>query len=138
MARLELKIGSLSRKRLLLILAGLALVVTVVTAVTALGVQSPDSPGKGISRSDAVQMASQHSGQGAVTVRSAEIKRNFVTGFDLPTHHWAWVVTFDGQWHLLCSGHVTDGSCDPTSEWVALDYYTGQWIASQHSYPAAP
>jgi len=137
-ARLELKIGSLSRKRLLLILAGLALVVTVVTAVTALGVQSPDSPGKGISRSDAVQMAWQHSGQGAVTVRSAEIKRNFVTGFDLPAHHWAWVVTFDGQWHLLCSGHVTDGSCDPTSEWVALDYYTGQWIASQHSYPAAP
>jgi len=137
-ARLELKIGSLSRERLLLILAGLALVVTVVTAVTALGVQSPDSPGKGISRSDAVQMAWQHSGQGAVTVRSAEIKRNFVTGFDLPTHHWAWVVTFDGQWHLLCSGHVTDGSCDPTSEWVALDYYTGRWIASQHSYPAAP
>src|SRR5207302_1461212 len=81
-ARFELKIGSLSRKRLLLILAGLALVVTVVTAVTALGVQSPDSPGKGISRSDAVQMAWQHSGQGAVTVRSAEIKRNFVTGFD--------------------------------------------------------
>ena len=138
MARLELKIGSLSRKRLLLILAGLALVVTVVTAVTALALQSPDRPGNGISASDAIQRAWEHSGEGAVGVRSAEIKRDFVTGFDLPTHHWAWVVTFNGQWHLLCSGHVTDESCDPTSQWVAIDYYTGQWIASQFSYPAGP
>jgi len=48
------------------------------------------------------------------------------------------LATFNGQWHLLCSGHVTDGSCDPTSQWVASDYYTGQWIASQFAYPAGP
>ena len=135
---MQLKIERLSKKRTLLLLGGLALIVTVVTVVTALGLRSMDNPGKGISGSDAVQRAWDHAGQGAVTVRSAEIKRNFVTGFDLPTHHWAWIVTFNGQWHLLCSGHVTDGSCDPTSEWVAIDYYTGEWIASQHSYPAAP
>ena len=135
---MQLKIERLSKKRTLLLLGGLALIVTVVTVVTALGLPSKDNPGKGISGSDAVQLAWDHAGQGAVTVRSAEIKRNFVTGFDLPTHHWAWVVTFNGQWHLLCSGHVTDGSCDPTSEWVAIDYYTGQWIASQFSYPARP
>jgi hypothetical protein len=133
---MQLKIGSLSRKRMLLLVGSLALVVTVVTAVTALGLQSLESPGKGISRSDAVHLAWTHSGQGAVTVRSVEIQRNFQTGFDLPTHHWAWVVTFNGHWQLICSGHVTDGSCDPTSQWVAIDYYTGQWIASQFSYPA--
>ncbi|MDQ6714246.1 MAG: hypothetical protein M3Z28_13825 [Candidatus Dormibacteraeota bacterium] len=130
---MQLKTSRFSRKRILLLLGGLALVVAVVTA---LGNQSLDSPGSGISRSDAVQLAWEHSGQGAVTVRSAEIKRDFVTGFDLPSHRWAWVVTFNGHWQLICSGHVTDGSCDPTSQWVAIDYYTGQWIASQFSYPA--
>jgi len=132
---MPLKFRRFSMKRMLLLLGGLAVIVAVVTA---LALQSPDRPGNGISASDAVQRAWEHSNQGAITVRSAEIKRNFVTGFDLPTHHWAWVVTFNGQWHLLCSGHVTDGSCDPTSEWVAIDYYTGRWIASQYSYPAAP
>jgi hypothetical protein len=124
---------------MLLLLGGLAVAVAVVMAlVMALGNQPPDSPGSGISRSDAIQLASEHTDSGAVTLRSAEIKRDFQTGFDLPRHHWAWVVTFNGQWHLLCSGHVTDGSCDPTSQWVAIDYYTGQLIASQFSYPAGP
>lgn len=132
---MQLKTGRFSRRRMLLLLGILAVVVAVVTV---LGMQSPDSPGRGISRSDAVQLAWLHTGQGALTVRSAEIKQNFQTGFDLPTHHWAWLVTFNGQWHLLCSGHVTDGSCDPTSQWVAIDYHTGQWIASQFSYPAGP
>ena len=132
---MQLKIGRFSGKRMLLVLGGLALVVTVVAA---LGLQSLDRPGRGISLSDAVQVAWEQSGQGAVTVHSAEIKRNFQTGFDLPTHRWAWVVTFNGQWHLLCSGHITDGSCDPTSQWVAIDYYSGQWIASQFSYPTRP
>ena len=130
---MQLKIRRFPMKRVLLLLGGLAVIVAVITA---LALQSPDRPGNGISASDAIQRAWEHSGEGAVRVRSAEIKRDLVTGFDLPTHHWAWVVTFNGQWHLLCSGHVTDGSCDPTSEWVALDYYTGQWIASQFSYPA--
>jgi hypothetical protein len=133
---MQLKIGRFSRKRMLLVLGGLAVVVAVFTA--ALGNQSPESPGSGISRSDAVQKAWEHTGSGAVSVRSSEIKRDFHTGFDLPKHHWAWVVTFYGQWHLLCSGHVTDESCDPTSQWVAIDYYTGLWIASQFSYPAGP
>jgi len=122
-------------KRMLLLLGGLAVIVAVVTA---LALQSPDRPGNGISASEAIQRAWEHSGEGAVGVRSAEIKRDYVTGFDLPTHHWAWVVTFNGQWHLLCSGHVTDESCDPTSQRVAIDYYAGQWIASQFSYPAGP
>jgi hypothetical protein len=123
------------RHRVVLLLGGLAVVLT---AALVLGVQQLESPGSGISRSDAIQLAWQHSGTGALTVRSAEIKRNFQTGFHQPTHRWAWVVTFNGQWQLLCSGHTTDGSCDPTSQWVAIDYYTGQWIASQFSYPAAP
>jgi len=71
-------------------------------------------------------------------MRSAEIKRDFHAGFDPPKHDWAWVVTLNGQWHLLCSGHVTDESCDPTSQWVAIDYYTGLWLAAQFSYPAGP
>jgi hypothetical protein len=132
---MQLKTGRFSRKRMLLILGGLVLVVAVVTV---LWNQPLDRPGIGISRTDAIQLASAHTDSGAVTVRSAEIRRDFQTGFDLPGHHWAWVVTFSGQWHLLCSGHVTDGSCDPTSQWVAVDYYTGQWIASQFSYPAGP
>jgi hypothetical protein len=134
---MPMKTGRFPRRRILLVLADLAVVVAIAVAL-ALGAQSPDSPGSGISRSEAVQLAWQHTGSGAVTVLSAEIKRDFRTGFDLPAHHWAWVVTFNGQWHLLCSGHVTDGSCDPTSQWVAIDYYTGQWIASQFSYPAGP
>jgi hypothetical protein len=134
---MPLKTGRFSTRRILLVLGGICVVVTVAVAF-ALGVQSPDQPGGGISQSNAVQLAWQHAGTGAVTVRSVEIKRNFQTGFEQPTHRWTWVVTFNGQWHLLCSGHVTDGSCDPTSQWVAIDYYTGQWIASQFSYPARP
>ena len=133
------KTGWFSRKRTLFLLGGLAVVAVVVIAlVLALGNQPPDTPGSGISRSDAIQLAWAHTGSGAVSVRSAEMRRDFQTGFDLPKHHWAWVVTFNGQWQLLCHGHLTDGSCDPTSQWVAIDYYTGQWIASQFSYPAGP
>jgi hypothetical protein len=131
--------GRLSRRRTLLLLGGLAVAITVVMAlVMALGNQPPDTPGSGISRSDAIQLAWAETGSGAVSVRSAEIKRDFQTGFDVPKHHWAWVVIFNGQWQLLCSGHVTNESCDRTSQWVAIDYYTGQWIASQFAYPAGP
>src|SRR5207249_8497736 len=97
--RMQLKLRRFRLKRILLLLGGLAVVVAVVTA---LALQSPNRPGNGISAADAIQRAWEHSGPGAVTVRSAEIKRDFVTGFELPTHHWAWVVTFNGQWHLLC------------------------------------
>ena len=67
---------------------------------------------------------------GALGVTSAEVREDFNTGFDLPVHHWAWIVTFNGTWQLLCSG-----ACDRTTEWVAIDYGSGVWIASQYSYP---
>jgi len=79
---MPLKFRRFSMKRMLLLLGGLAVIVAVVTA---LALQSPDRPGNGISASDAIQRAWEHD-QGAITVRSVEINRNFVTGFDLPTH----------------------------------------------------
>jgi len=95
---------------MLLLLGGLFVVVVVVAL---LGVQSLERPGTGISRSDAIKVAWST----RAPVRSPSTP---------PT------------WHLLCSGHTTDGSCDPTSQWVAIDYYTGEWIASEFSYPAGP
>jgi len=91
--------GRFVRHRVLLLLGGLAVVIT---AAVVLALQQAESPGSGISRSDAIQLAWGLSGTGAVSVKSAEIKRNFDTGLDQPTHRWAWVVTFNGQWHLLC------------------------------------
>lgn len=124
---------TVSRKGIVLLLGSLAVAVVVVVLLV---VQSKDRPGNGVSQSQAITVAWQHTGSGAVAVTRAEVKHNFQTGFDLPTHRWAWIVTFSGQWHLLCSGHVSDTSCDPTSQWVAVDYYTGKWIASQFSFPA--
>jgi hypothetical protein len=91
----------------------------------------PNSPHGGLSQSEAIQIAWTHVDQGATGVSTAEVRHNFHTGFDIPIHDQAWVVTFAGQWHLTCAG-----GCDPTTEWVAIDYYTGEWIASQYSYPA--
>jgi hypothetical protein len=90
---------------------------------------SPISLHAGLPEATAIQIAWTHVDQGATRVFSAEVRRRFHTGFDIPVHDQAWVVTFTGEWHLLC-----DGSCDPTTEWVAIDYYTGVWIASQYSY----
>ena len=120
----------------MLLLLGAILVVVLLVAL--LGAQSLERPGFGISRPDAIKAAWEHVGPGAVAVNSAEIKHHFQTGLNVRAHSWAWVVIFSGQWHLLCSGHTTDGSCDPTSQWVAIDYYTGEWIASEFSYPAGP
>lgn len=89
----------------------------------------PTSPHGGLSQPVAIQIAWSHVDTGATGVVSADVRRNFHTGFDIPTHEQAWVITFTGQWHLLCAG-----GCDPTTEWVAIDYYTGEWIASQYSY----
>jgi hypothetical protein len=114
----------------------LGVLAVVVLLVALLGRQPAERPGTGISRFDAIQAAWPHTGSGAVAVISVEIRENFNTGFDLPSHRWAWIVTFNGQWQLLCSGHTTDSRCDPTTQWVAIDYYTGEWIASQYSYPA--
>lgn len=92
----------------------------------------PTGPHGGLSQSDAIRIARTHAGPQATSVISAEIRENFNTGFNLPVHRWSWVVTFSGSWELICTG-----ACSRTSEWVAIDYYTGQWIASEYAYPAA-
>jgi len=89
----------------------------------------PTSPHGGLSRAAAIEIAWTHVDPGATGVLAAEVRHNFQTGFEIPGHDQAWVVTFTGQWHLLCFG-----GCDPNTEWVAIDYYTGEWIASQYSY----
>jgi hypothetical protein len=91
----------------------------------------PTSPHGGLSQPAAIQIAWAHVDPGATRVVSADVRRSFHTGFNIPAHEQAWVITFTGQWHLLCNG-----GCDPTTEWVAVDYYTGEWIASQYSYRA--
>jgi hypothetical protein len=109
--------------------------IVIVLALASLAIALwPRSPHGGLSRSQAIQVAWKHVETGAVSVSAAEVRHNFNTGFNLPVHSWAWVVTFNGRWHLLCEGAA--GSCDPTSEWVAIDYYSGDWIASEHAYPA--
>ncbi len=115
------------RNRRLLVLAGLVILLGLSLLAVRLW---PTGPHGGLSRAAAVQIAWTHVNQGANGVLSSEVRHNFHTGFDIPIHDQAWVVTFRGQWHLLCGG-----GCDPTSEWVAIDYYTGEWIASQYSYP---
>ena len=94
----------------------------------------PRGPHGGVTQSNAINVARAHVDPGSTSIRSAELRQDFHTGFDLPPHPWSWVVTFNGRWHLLCEG--TSRACDSTTEWVAVDYYTGEWIASQFSYPA--
>ena len=92
-------------------------------------------PRGGLSEADAVGIARAHTDPGATYVRSADLQHNFDArlGARVLVHKWAWVVTFNGQWHLLCS--ASNGGCDPSTEWVAIDYDTGEWTASQYSYP---
>ena len=105
---------------------------TIVLGLTFLAIRLwPTSPQVGLSQAAAIQIAWTHVDQGATGVSSAEVRHDFHTGFDIPIHDQTWVVTFAGQWHLLCAG-----GCDPTTEWVAIDYFTGEWIASQYSYPS--
>jgi hypothetical protein len=119
--------AKMAGSRRLLLLAGLILVL----GLSFLSVRLwPTGPHGGLSQAAAVQIAWTHVNTGATGVLSAEIRHDFHTGFDIPIHDQAWVVTFTGQWHLLCVG-----GCDPTTEWVAIDYYTGEWIASEYSYP---
>jgi len=92
--------------------------------------QAAGPPRGGLTRTQAIQAAWEHVDPGALGVTSAEVREDFNTGFDLPVHHWAWILTFNGTWQLLCSG-----ACDRTTEWVAIDYGSGVWIASQYSYP---
>jgi len=123
----ELRVGT---KRLVILAS--AVITLALASLAFLLWTSP--PHGGLTKAQAVQTAWTHVNDGATGVTSAEIRRNFDTGLGVPIHDWSWVVTFRGQWHLLCQG--APSSCDPTSEWVAIDYFTGDWIASQYSYPA--
>ena len=114
--------------RRLLVVVGLAILLCI--GFLADRVWATRTP-SGLSQAAAIQIAWTHVDTGATGVISAEVRSNYQTGFDIPTHPKAWVVTFAGQWHLLC-----EGSCDPTTEWVAIDYYNGEWIASEYSYRA--
>jgi hypothetical protein len=120
-----------SKRRILLL--GAIVMVLALASLTILffGVATAGPPRGGLTRAQAIQAAWEHVDAGAVSVASSEIRQDFNTGFDLPVHRWAWVVTFNGHWQLLCQG-----PCDRTTEWVAIDYSTGSWIASQYSYPA--
>ena len=121
-----------SQRRILI----LGSVVTVL-ALASLGIlvwgmsQAGGPPRGGLTRTQATQAAWEHVDKGAIGVASVEVHKDFNTGFDLPVHHWAWIVTFYGHWELLCTG-----ACDRTTEWVAIDYASGNWIASQYSYPS--
>lgn len=119
------------RRKLIIALSAVVVVLSVAVVLLLLW---PSPPRGGLTRTQAIQAAWTHVDKGAVAVSSAEVRRNFNTGFDLPIHRWAWIVTFSGQWHLLCQGGPK--GCDPTTEWVAIDYSTGDWIASQDSYPS--
>src|ERR1700738_3585049 len=114
-------------RRLILISA-----VTGVLAIAAIVVVVllSQSPGRGLSQDNAVRIARTHVSAAATSVLSTEVRPNFATGFGLPVHKWTWLVTFTGHWEIACSGN-----CVSSSEWVAIDYYTGAWIASQFEYP---
>jgi hypothetical protein len=122
----------ISTRRLLVIGSVVAALSIASLGILVWGVaQSARPPHGGLTRAQAIQAAWEHVDAGAVSVASSEVRKDFNTGFDLPVHRWSWVVTFNGHWQLLCQG-----PCDRTTEWVAIDYSTGSWIASQYSYPA--
>lgn len=118
----------MTRHKWVLIAAGLIVVLGIGLATFKLW---PTGPHGGLTQADAVRIARTHAGPQATTVISAEIRHDFDTGFNLPVHQWSWVVTFSGKWELACVG-----ACSRNSEWVAIDYYTGQWIASEYAYQA--
>jgi hypothetical protein len=120
-----------STKRLFAIAAVVVLLAIGSLAILIGGTAQTGPPRGGPTRTQAIQAAWTHADTGSLSVVSSEVRKDFYTGFDLPVHRWAWVVTFYGHWQLLC-----DGACDRTTEWVAIDYGTGAWIASQYSYPS--
>lgn len=121
----------ISTKRVFVLAALVGILSIASLATLILVVPQAGPPRGGITRAQAIQAAWEHVGTGAEGVTSAEVRKDFNTGFDIPVHRWSWVVTFYGHWQLICQG-----ACDRTTEWVAIDYGTGVWIASQYSYPA--
>jgi hypothetical protein len=118
------------RKRLIVMCVIVAVLSSAALVILIWGRVQDGAPRGGLTRTEAIQAATAHVDSGAIGVASSEVRKDFNTGFDLPVHRWVWVVTFYGHWELLC-----DGACDRTTEWVAIDYGTGEWIASQYSYP---
>ena len=84
----------------------------------------------------AIRVAQNLTDPGAAGLVSAEVQHDVSAPMtDGNTiHQWVWLVTFRGKWQLMCSG--SPDACDPTTEWVAIDYYTGAWVRSEYSYPA--
>jgi len=124
------QVWRISTKRLYVISSVVVILSIASLAILFWGMTQAGPPRGGLTRTQAIQAAWEHVDPGALAVASAEVRKDFNPGFDLPVHPWAWVVTFNGHWQLLCSG-----ACDRTTEWVAIDYGTGVWIASQYSYP---
>ena len=117
-------------KRRILFLAVIGLVLSLASVAILVWANATTGPPRGgLTRNQAIQAAWEHVDQGAISVSSSQLIQDFNTGFDLPVHRWVWVVTFSGPWQLLCKG-----PCDRTTEWVAVDYSTGDWIASEYSY----
>jgi hypothetical protein len=124
-----------SIRRLILISSITTVLALVSLGVLLLGTRQAGPPRGGLTRTQAIQAAWEHVDPGALSVATADVRQDFNTGFDLPVHPWAWVVTFNGHWQLLCQGGPE--GCNPTTEWVAIDYYAGSWIASEYSYPVS-
>ena len=129
MRRLASTVGRLLRAAVLI--APSLAAIFVATTVT-----WPGYPHGGVAQNAAIRFASNLTDPGAQGVVSAVVQHDIASpmGGGNDIHQWVWLVTFRGQWHLLCSG--TSDACNPTTEWVAIDYYTGAWIRSEYSYPA--
>ena len=104
--------------------------VAVLVATSDAGPRTP-----GVTRDTAIRVARNLTDPGATDLLSAVIKHDVVaTWGGNEIHQWVWLVTFRGQWHLMCS--ATSDTCDPTTEWVAIDYHTGAWVRSEFSFLA--
>jgi hypothetical protein len=114
--------------------------VLVALSVAAIAVATTDTwpgfPHGGVARDAAIRLAQNHTDPGAVGMVSAVVQHDVTIPMSggSTLHQWVWLVTFRGQWQLMCSG--SSDACNPTTEWVATDYYTGAWVRSEYSYPA--
>lgn len=118
------------------LLTGVLVCPSLAAIIVAATTSSPGNPGVGIAQDAAIHIARGVADTGVVGLASAVVRHDVTSrypgGRDI--HQWVWLVTFRGQWQLLCSG--SSDSCNPTTEWVAVDYYTGAWLRSEFSYPA--
>lgn len=112
------------------ILAGALAVALVAPAALGYSIANPSPPAGGLDRAAAIRAANSHAGPEAVAVISAEVRHNFKTGLPVPAAPGVWLVTYQGHWSLICTEN-----CTRTSEWVAVDYLTGRWVASEFSHP---